>query len=389
MSLGRNVIALVVLLSACTAFADSTTTVQAYGRPLNPLGATSAIGGYAEMNSHYASENGVIEGFTFEFRRFNIFLYSSIGSRLKFFSELEFEHGTEEIALETAQLDLELDPLLVLRGGILVVPLGRFNQDHDSPKWQFVERPLVSTHVIPSTFSEVGAGALGKYHTGKNSFGYEVYAVNGLRDGVTLGSRGRTFIPDGRSGKMFEKDNNGSPAITGKLTYRHSAIGELGISAYHGVYNTYLLEGVEVQPRRALTMHAMDAAVTIGKLKMLGEAAMATIDVPSDLGDMFASEQYGLFAQASYPLLAFDLLGVRDMQIDVALRFDLIDLNSGLFTFSGENIYDDVRSVTGAFTLSPTPEAIVKFNYSYSWLRDILGNETNAAAIRCGIASYF
>src|SRR5687768_14361600 len=96
-----------LVLSAQT---DSAKTSQdaIYNRPFIAIGKTNtSVGGYVEGNTNYFSEDGVTEGFSMELRRFNIFLYSNIHSRIKFISELEFEHGTEEIALETALLDFE------------------------------------------------------------------------------------------------------------------------------------------------------------------------------------------------------------------------------------------------------------------------------------------
>ncbi|MFT5859139.1 MAG: hypothetical protein ACI865_001236, partial [Flavobacteriaceae bacterium] len=51
-------------------------------------------------------------------------------------AELEFEHGTEEIALETALLDFELHSAFNFRAGIILPQIGMFNVNHDSPKWQ-------------------------------------------------------------------------------------------------------------------------------------------------------------------------------------------------------------------------------------------------------------
>ncbi|MCI0406927.1 MAG: hypothetical protein L0209_12840, partial [candidate division Zixibacteria bacterium] len=61
-----------------------------------------AVGGYAEMLVRSDYEAGIHEGYSFEARRFNIFLFSSISDLIKLTSELEFEHGTEEIKLEMA-----------------------------------------------------------------------------------------------------------------------------------------------------------------------------------------------------------------------------------------------------------------------------------------------
>jgi hypothetical protein len=125
-----------------------------YQRPFLVTAGRTAVGGYAEGNANYFRTDGVSEGFSMELRRFNIFLFSSVGRRLRFISELEFEHGTEEIALETALVDFMVNPSLIFRAGILLPPVGAFNVNHDSPRYDFVERPLVATQVIPSTLSE-------------------------------------------------------------------------------------------------------------------------------------------------------------------------------------------------------------------------------------------
>ena len=142
-----------------SAQADSTLAQDGiYNRPFIGSISSTSIGGYVEGNTNYFVEDGVSEGFSMELRRFNIFLFAQVSQRIRFLSELEFEHGTEEIALETALVDFQLGRGLVLRGGIILVPLGYLNQNHDSPRWDFVERPLVTTDIIPSTLSEVGFG---------------------------------------------------------------------------------------------------------------------------------------------------------------------------------------------------------------------------------------
>lgn len=167
MSRGRGVlvwsVAVLAFASPAGAQVDSTLAQEGiYDRPFIGSVSNTAIGGYIEGNTNYFVEDGITDGFSMELRRFNIFMYSSISRRVRFLSELEFEHGTEEIALETALVDFQISPALVLRAGIILPPIGYLNQNHDSPKWDFVDRPLVTTGVIPSTLSEVGAGVYGK-----------------------------------------------------------------------------------------------------------------------------------------------------------------------------------------------------------------------------------
>ena len=165
-----------------------------YTRPFIVSAGKTSLGGYVEGNAGYMVQDGVSEGLTLELRRFNIFLYSAIGSRIRFISELEFEDGTEEINLETALVDFEITPSLVLRGGILLPPIGAFNVNHDGPRWDFIDRPLVSTEIIPSTLSEAGFGVYGRLQPGGTTVTYDLYLSSGLGEGVVNNDQGRTQI---------------------------------------------------------------------------------------------------------------------------------------------------------------------------------------------------
>ena len=64
----------------------------------------------SELVGSYLQQVGISDGFSAEARRFNIFLTSKIADRLRLTSELEFEHGTQTIGLETAALDVLFAP---------------------------------------------------------------------------------------------------------------------------------------------------------------------------------------------------------------------------------------------------------------------------------------
>src|SRR5690606_33072615 len=110
-----------------------------YSRPFVQAGKLPiALGGYAEANYQYTSEDGISEGHQFQMRRVTLFVSSTISNHIKFLSEIEFKDGTKEINIEFASLDFEFSPLFNLRGGIVMNPIGSFNQNHDGPKWEFV-----------------------------------------------------------------------------------------------------------------------------------------------------------------------------------------------------------------------------------------------------------
>lgn len=362
-----------------------------YDRPFITMERSrTAVGGYVEGNTNYFSEDGVSEGFSMELRRFNIFLYSSIHSRIKFLSELEFEHGTEEIALETAMLDIELHPAFNFRGGIILPQIGLVNANHDSPKWEFIERPLSSTEIIPTTLSEVGFGFHGKLYAGSNIVAYDAYIVNGLQDGVILNSAGRTHLESGKSPERFGEDNNGTPMYNAKISFVNRKMGELGVSWYGGVYNRFRKEGAIIDDRRWLSLFAVDLSTRIKKLQLQGEAAAVRIDVPGSISDIYGSKQWGGFIDIIYPVMQRKMLMFEKAVVNVSLRAERADYNIGTFTATQAHIGDEVTAIAAGLSVRPIAGTVIRANYRYHWITDILGNPpARLGGIQVGIASYF
>jgi len=371
--------------------ADSTLAQEGiYDRPFIGSLSSTSIGGYVEGNTNYFVEDGITEGFSMELRRFNIFLFSQVSQRVRFLSELEFEHGTEEIALETALVDVQIRPALVIRAGIILPPLGYFNQNHDSPKWDFVERPLVSTDIIPSTLSEVGAGVYGKLARGDLIFSYDAYVTNGLADAVVGNDLGRTDIPSGKSEEQFGEDNNGSPAVSGRIALRKPSLGEVGLSYYGGYYNSFRLEGEEVDERRWLGISALDFGGSLGSIQVRGELAYATIDVPPGMVEVFGDAQWGGHVDVILPVWRPRVLGYQDAVFSAALRLERVDYNVGTFSSTGEPIRDEVFALVPGISFRPTAATVFRANYRYHWTRDFAGNPTNRmAGFQLGFATYF
>ena len=377
---------------------DSIMTVQEsiYNRPFITMGnIQTAIGGYVEGNTNYFKEDGISEGFSMELRRFNIFLYSTIIPRVRFISELEFEHGTEEIELETALIDFELNPAFVIRAGILLPPIGRFNQNHDSPQWEIIDRPFVSTQIIPSTLSEVGFGANGKFFKGQMIFTYDLYLVNGLGSGIVDNEFGRTDIQSGKNGERFAEDENGRPMLTGRIGLRHRKWGEIGISGHGGTYNIFELEGTKVAPKNKLSIFAVDFSLQIAKATVQGEYALANIDIAQDASEQFGDKQWGGFAEVIYPVLKRQILGFPNSVINATVRLEKIDYNKGEFNnedglLDDLNIYDDLSAIVLGLGFRPSAGTIMRANYRYHWTRDFLGNPTiKTAGFQVGFATYF
>ena len=374
-----------------SAQADSTLAQDGiYNRPFIGSISSTTIGGYVEGNTNYFVEDGVSEGFSMELRRFNVFLFSQVSPRIRFLSELEFEHGTEEIALETALVDFQLGRRLVLRAGVILPPLGYLNQNHDSPRWDFVERPLVTTDIVPSTLSEVGFGAYGRFASGELVFSYDAYLTNGLGAAVLTNETGRTDIPSGKDEELFGEDNNGSPALSGRLALRHTGLGEVGVSYYGGYYNDFLVEGERVDKKRWLGIAALDFGGDIGPTSIRGELAYASVDVPKSLSEIHGDTQWGAYLDVLMPVWRPRFLGYSDASVTAGLRLETVDYNVGTFSSTGSEIGDQVTAIVPSISLRPTSGTVFRANYRYHWATDFQGNDpARIAGFQLGFATYF
>ena len=365
-----------------------------YNRPFMQVGKLPvALGGYAEANYQYFQENGISEGHQFQMRRVSLFISSSIANRIKFLSEIEFEDGAKEISVEFASLDIEFNPLLNLRGGIVVNPIGSFNQNHDGPKWEFVDRPISATQMLPATFSNAGFGLYGKKYSKDWVYGYEVYFTNGFNDRIISNSENKTFLPAAKEDpERFEESFNGSPLLTGKVAIKNNKIGELGLSYMGGVYNKYQDDGLILDIKRRANVFAIDFNSTIPKAKTYinGEWAWIKVNVPDTYTEQFGERQQGGFIDFVQPVIKKSIFGFEKSVINAALRLEYVDWNKGKFISTGDNIADEIFSIVPAISWRPTAQTVLRFNYRYNWQKDILGNPASKlAGFQFGVSTYF
>lgn len=365
-----------------------------YNRPALNINKTPiSIGGYIEMNWQKMTTDGVSEGHQFQARRLSIFMSSAISKRVKFLSEIEFEDGGKEIAIEFASVDIEFDPLFNLRAGIILNPIGSFNQNHDGPKWEFTDRPISATQMLPATFSNAGVGLFGKKYTENWMFGYEVYLSGNFDDSIIENTENKTFLPAAKNNpERFEEINSGEPLFTGKLAVRNNKIGELGISYMKGIYNKFKEEGIVIDEKRRVSVFALDFNTTIPKTKtfITTEFAWIKVDVPESYSQQFGNKQYGGFLDIVQPILKKTILGWENAIFNIACRLEYVDWNVGTFNETGGNIGEDLWSVMPAISFRPTSQTVIRFNYRYQKQRDIFGNPPAITdGMSLGISSYF
>ncbi|MFH6984439.1 hypothetical protein [Marinoscillum luteum] len=364
-----------------------------YNRPFLQVGKTPvAVGGYIEADYQYMGEDGLTEGHSFRIPRLTIFMSSAVHQKIKFLTELELEEGGKEIAIEFAALDFNFHPLFNLRGGVIMNPIGAFNQNHDGPKWEFVDRPLSAEQMLPATWSNVGFGVYGKHYQNDWAFGYEGYLTNGFNNSIIENDQNRTFLPASKTNAdRFEETNNGEPLITLKTALRYKN-NEIGFSYMGGIYNTHTEDGLILENKRRLDVWAVDFNVTLPLTKtyLVGEYAWIWVDVPSSYSQQFGNRQHGGFIDIVQPLFTRTILGFNNATLNIACRLEYVDWNVGSFRETGENISDDIWAIVPAVSFRPTAQTVIRLNYRMMKQQDILGNPPAAiAGIQFGVSSYF
>lgn len=364
-----------------------------YTRPFMALGKTPvAVGGYVEANTSYFATDGVTEGLSFQMRRLTLFMSSTITKNIKFLSEIEFEDGTKEINIEFAAIDIEFHPLFNLRGGVIMNPIGAFNQNHDGPKWEFIDRPIMATQMLPATWSNVGFGFHGKKYTRNLVIAYEIYLTNGFDDSIIANRENKTFLPATKLNRdRFEESPNGVPLLTSKIAVRHRKLGELGISHMGGVYNKFQEDGIQLDQRRRVDVWAVDFNTTLSfKTYLAGEIAFVNVDVPETYTQQFGTSQVGAYFDIVHPIWNGKIFSWEHAVINAVVRTEYVDWNRDSFKETGHSIADEITAIVPGISFRPSNQTVIRFNYRFESQKDLLGNPpSKTGGFQFGISSYF
>lgn len=392
----RRVVTILLVVCGISVTGQDSTSMNmdaVYQRPfLLESKLPASVGGYLEANTSYFGSDGVTDGFSFQIPRVTLFLSATIYERIKFLSEIEFEEGGNAIAIEFAAMDVAFHPLLNFRGGIVMNPIGAFNQNHDGPKWEFVSRPIASTTIVPSTWSNVGMGFYGKTARRDWVFAYEAYLTNGFDNTIIENGENRTWLAASKDNTdRFEESPNGKPMVTLKTAIKNLQFGEIGVSWMGGVYNQFEVDGLILDKERRVDLFAIDWNGRLPtQTQLIGEYVWATIDVPGTYSQQFGEKQEGGFLDIVHPVKKGKMLGWTNAILNLATRLEYTDYNVGTFDETGGNIFDHRYAIVPAISFRPSIETVFRFNYRLDWERDILGNPAvKTVGYQFGFSTYF
>jgi len=315
------------------------------------------LGGYGSTRFEASDLDRLNESFTF--RRFVLTGDATIGGRLRGLFELELERLTElevertapseagrrgfqqsiegsdksEISLEQAWVEFTLADWLKYRAGMMLVPVGRFNLNHDDNRWDLPRRSLVDRGVpvlpVTAAWSEVGMGFVGDVKTERwGTFGYQALVMNGvsLDSSIETIARGSSELETeveikarrGTANIDLKRDKAGALRLTWSPAPGH----ELGTSVYYGRYTPDFL------PSEALWSVALDGKTTLGPFEVEGQYVRTHFNNIRRVARGFADAVAERAFSSGTPLdvvVEFELAGLADTKqgywLDLRYRF--------------------------------------------------------------------
>jgi hypothetical protein len=303
--------------------AQATAQAPSLGEAAKGLLERVQIGGYG--STRFEANSATNENTTFTLRRLVLTGDAAIAPRLRSYFELEFERFRElelertvttengglvveqavegtnesEIELEQAWLEFELVEQARIRTGAVLVPLGRFNLNHDDNRWDIARRPLIDRGApvlpAPSAWDELGAGLTGDVAIGEHgTVGYQLYVVNGALLEPEVESELEAINEEGSkelkieaefspSTGTFSKDLKDSKAVTGRVVYSPALGQEIAGSFYTGRYTPDFL------PSENITSAGADGLSIWGPIELEGEYLYSDFGDVSELARGFAT----------------------------------------------------------------------------------------------------
>ena len=356
-----------------------------YAKPF--LSAPKAtIGGYVDVMYNVLSRQNLDNPSRNSFgqQRLVPFIYADITDRVKFAAEIELERGGPNapqgtdgsIQIEFAQLDYLVNETVNIRGGLLLMPVGKFNLLHDSPLNDLVDRPMVSRIIIPSTWFEAGAGIYGTlYPSSLSKIDYEVYAVNGMSQ--TAGAITDLGVRSARG--SVSRDRDDSKAVVGRVAFSPMLGIEIAGSGFHGQYKP----SAGAIGSGIIDIFAVDWTLQRGPFELIGEAAWTRISNNNATGvagnGIGPAGMFGYYIQGNYHFMPEILKRLAPTHFSDAstftatVRWEQVDTDTDNRTTGAENTLGNRRELdrlTVGLNFRPVEDMVFKVNWQYNTQND-------------------
>lgn len=327
-----------------------------------------SIGGYGELlyqNFASTTDAGARSNRTDQLDLLRAVLYFGykFDDQWVFNSELEFEHASTgaggEASLEFAYLDFLWREELNARVGLLLLPVGFINEQHEPVTFFSASRPAVERVVIPTTWRENGAGVFGDW----GDFSYRAYVVNGF-DASGFSAAG---LRDGRQQGAQAEAND--MAVVGRVDWSGLPGLVVGASGYNGRAGQDLVDatGREIAAGvamgeghvqwnwRGVQVRVLGVTADVDDAARLNQALGFT--GKQTIGDVIT----GYYAELGYDVLT--ALGGHDASLTPFIRWESYDTQEDVSAGFRHDTANDVTILAVGVAWQPMAQVIFKADW--------------------------
>ena len=322
-----------------------------------------SVGGYGEFNyQSFVGDEKDNESDNADFERLVLYVGYKFTDNILFNSEIEFEHASTDkggsVSVEFAALDFFLDPMVNVRAGMVLMPMGFVNQIHEPPFFFGNNRPEVERTIIPSTWREIGVGLFGELLPGLT---YTSYVVNGM-DAKGFDSSG---IRGGR--QKGSKARAEDLAFVGRVDYAPSQLPGVtfGASAYLGNSGQNQdFDGQQVDAFTQLYEAHLEWKYRGLEFRTLGSwGFIDDADVLSaDEGNVIGEENYGWYAEVGYDILPH-IFPETGQYLAPFVRYERMDTVASAPTGWADDLTKDREIFQVGLQYKPIPNVVIKADY--------------------------
>lgn len=323
-----------------------------------------SIGGYGE----FAYDNPRHEIARADLLRGVLYTGYKFSPRVLFNSELEVEHGTTEnaggdgaeggsVGLEFAYLDYLIRPEANVRAGVMLMPVGLINEQHEPTAYFGVNRPLVEDAIIPTTWSEMGAGIFGD----KGPLTYRAYVTTGLNSARFESESG---IHEGKQSGAAAKAED--LAIVARADWHPFEGTMFGGSIYNGGsgQGAHAEDGTRIKGRvRLVEVHADSKFRGTSLRALFARGSVGDAALINEQNGLEGDESIGKSFGGWYVEGGYDLASRANVSITPYVRYERLDTQRSVPHGFERNPENNQRIFTAGFAFKPISQTVVKIDW--------------------------
>lgn len=315
-----------------------------------------SFGGYGEFA--YQNVNAAGTPATADALRAVLYTGYKFSPRVLLNTELEVEHASTErggaVSLEFGYLDFLARPEVNVRAGLVLLPVGLINEQHEPTAFYGARRPEVEQVIIPATWADLGAGVFGDvgpvsyrtyFVTGLDAEGFD--AEEGIREGRQGGGEAlaESWAWVGRADwHPFEGTMFGGSLYSGNSGHGRGFAGRVTLGEVHADSKF-----------RGVSLRALVARGRVGDAAAVNEAAGHSGD--EGIGRTFG----GWYAEGAYDLAA--KLPMREMSLAPYVRYERLDTQRSVPLGFTRNPANDQKIFTVGLAFKPISQTVIKIDW--------------------------